>query len=140
MCEHFGMTPLSARFNRRGMLRATAAGSLVLAMGHGFAGTARAAETHIKTIHGSGFCNLNYFLANALQTARDDGTIIDFVSTPTSAEMVTFLGSGQVDAGLMPYTSFIACTTRAPPSPSSPAAASRGWCWSPNPDWTGRRS
>ena len=108
MCDHFGMTPGTMRFNRRSVLRATAAGSLVLAMGHGVTGGARAAETHIKTIHGSGFCNLNYFLANALQTAQADGTIIDFVSTPTTAEMVTFLGSGQVDAGLMPYTSFIA--------------------------------
>ena len=33
---------------------------------------------------------------------------IEFVNTPTSAEMVTFLGTGQVDAGLMPYTSFMA--------------------------------
>ena len=31
-----------------------------------------------------------------------------FVNTPTSAEMVTFLGMGQVDIGLMPYTSFMA--------------------------------
>jgi NitT/TauT family transport system substrate-binding protein len=99
---------MSTLFNRRSLLRATAASSMVLALGHGSAGTAHAADSHIKTIHGSGFCNLNYFLANALQTAKDDGLIIDFVSTPTTAEMVTFLGSGQVDAGLMPYTSFIA--------------------------------
>jgi NitT/TauT family transport system substrate-binding protein len=108
MCEHTGSPLLAARFDRRGLLRATAASSMVLALGAGLVGTARAAESHIKTIHGSGFCNLNYFLANALQTAKDDGLIIDFVSTPTTAEMVTFLGSGQVDAGLMPYTSFIA--------------------------------
>ena len=31
-----------------------------------------------------------------------------FVNTPTFAEQVTFLGIGQVDVGLMPYTSFIA--------------------------------
>jgi NitT/TauT family transport system substrate-binding protein len=108
MCEHTGSALLAACFDRRGMLRATAASSMVLALGAGLMATGRAAESHIKTIHGSGFCNLNYFLANALQTARDDGLIIDFVSTPTTAEMVTFLGSGQVDAGLMPYTSFIA--------------------------------
>jgi NitT/TauT family transport system substrate-binding protein len=112
MCERFGSTlPSSLRamdFSRRGMLRATAASALALAVGPGLCGTAHAAETHIKSIHGSGFCNLNYFLANALQTARDDGLIIDFVMTPSSADMVTFLGAGQVDAGLMPYTSFIA--------------------------------
>jgi NitT/TauT family transport system substrate-binding protein len=108
MCERTGTAWLSAvrstDFSRRGFLRATAASSLTLAVGHG----AHAAESHIKSIHGSGFCNLNYFLANALQTAQEDGLIIDFVMTPTSAEMVTFLGTGQVDAGLMPYTSFIA--------------------------------
>ena len=34
--------------------------------------------------------------------------MLDFVITPTFAEQVTFLGSGQVDAGLIPYTSFVA--------------------------------
>ena len=108
MCERSGTAWLSSQrtmeVSRRGFLRATAATSLTLAIGH----TAHAAESHIKSIHGSGFCNLNYFLSNALQTAQEDGLILDFVVTPTNAEMVTFLGSGQVDAGLMPYTSFIA--------------------------------
>ena len=112
MCDHFESASLlslkPANFNRRGFLRATAASSMALAFGPGLADAAHAAESHIKSIHGSGFCNLNYFLANALQTAQEDGLIIDFVMTPTSAEMVTFLGTGQVDAGLMPYTSFMA--------------------------------
>jgi NitT/TauT family transport system substrate-binding protein len=108
MCEHgsIDLTRLRAtQFNRRGFLRATAASTLTLALG---AGAARAAETHIKSTHGSGFCNLNYFLANALQTAKDDGVMLDFIITPTFAEQVTFLGTGQVDAGLIPYTSFVA--------------------------------
>ena len=104
MCTHFeSVSPLSLSsktFNRRGFLRATAASSLVLAAGPGLGGAAHAAESHIKSIHGSGFCNLNYFLANALQTAQEDGLTIDFVMTPSSADMVTFLGTGQVDAGL----------------------------------------
>ncbi len=105
MCEHSGASFIqSMNFSRRGMLRATAASALTLAIGH----TAQAADSHIKSTHGSGFCNLNYFLANAMQTAQEDGLVLDFVMTPTSAEMVTFLGAGQVDAGLMPYTSFIA--------------------------------
>ena len=108
MCERSGTAVFPMDFKRRGFLRATAASTLTLAMGPGIGGAAHAAESHIKSIHGSGFCNLNYFLANALQTAQADGLIIDFVMTPTSAEMVTFLGAGQVDAGLMPYTSFIA--------------------------------
>jgi NitT/TauT family transport system substrate-binding protein len=107
MCEHSGFAAQlrHAGFSRRGFLRATAASTLTLAMTHG---SGHAAESHIKSIHGSGFCNLNYFLTNALQTAQEDGLIIDFVMTPTNADMVTFIGTGQVDAGLMPYTSFIA--------------------------------
>ena len=108
MCEHgsIDLTRLRAtQINRRGFLRATAASTLTLALG---AGAAHAAETHIKSTHGSGFCNLNYFLANALQTAKDDGVLLDFIITPTFAEQVTFLGTGQVDAGLIPYTSFVA--------------------------------
>jgi NitT/TauT family transport system substrate-binding protein len=86
----------------------TGSSALTLAIVGGYHGVAHAAESHIKSIHGSGFCNLNYFLCEALQLAKDDDVILDFVMTPTSAEMVTFLGAGKVDAGLMPYTSFIA--------------------------------
>jgi NitT/TauT family transport system substrate-binding protein len=78
-----------------------------MAIGPGLVGSAHAAST-IKSTHGSGFCNLNIFLAHALQTAREDGLELQFINTPTFAEQVTFLGIGQVDVGLMPYTSFIA--------------------------------
>ena len=111
MCEHgtIDLTRLRRmQFGRRGLLRATAASTLALAVGPGMFGSALAAETHIKSTHGSGFCNLNYFLANALQTAKDDGVMLDFIITPSFAEQVTFLGAGQVDAGLIPYTSFVA--------------------------------
>ena len=67
-----------------------------------------AAATGIRATHGTGFCNLNLFLSHALQTAKEDGVEIQFVNTPTFAEQVTFLGIGQVDVGLMPYTSFMA--------------------------------
>lgn len=108
MCERTGHLSLSASegvdFSRRGFLRAAGVGALTVAIG----GHAHAADSHIKSVHGSGFCNLNYFLTEAKQMAKDDGVILDFVVTPTSAEMVTFLGAGQVDAALIPYTSFIA--------------------------------
>lgn len=93
---------------RRSMLRATAASALTMAIGPGLMGVAHAQGTSLKATHGTGFCNLNFFLAHALQLARQDGTEIQFINTPTSAEMVTFLGMGQVDMGLMPYTSFMA--------------------------------
>jgi NitT/TauT family transport system substrate-binding protein len=98
-------------FSRRGFLHAAGVGALTLVIG----GHAQAAEAHIKSVHGSGFCNLNYFLTEAKQFAKDDGVILDFVLTPTAAELVTFLGAGQVDAGLMPYTSFIALYDKGAP-------------------------
>jgi NitT/TauT family transport system substrate-binding protein len=111
MCEHHGLSPgllTSCDFSRRQVFKATSAAALTIAFGPGLmGGTAHAADT-IKSTHGSGFCNLNIFLAHALQTAREDGLELQFVNTPTFAEQVTFLGIGQVDVGLMPYTSFIA--------------------------------
>ena len=91
--------------SRRAALKGAALGAIsLMACSHG----ARAAESHITSTFGSGFCNLNFYLTNAMQTAQTDGLILDFVPTPTFAEQVTFLGAGQVDAGLMPYTSFVA--------------------------------
>ena len=91
--------------SRRAALRGAALGVIsLMTCNHG----ARAAESHIRSTFGSGFCNLNFYLTNALQTASKEGLILDFVPTPTFAEQVTFLGAGQVDAGLMPYTSFVA--------------------------------
>ena len=119
MCDHSAPLPLSALsgmdFSRRFFLRAAGCGALSVAIGGGLHGSAQAAETHIKSVHGSGFCNLNYFLTEAKQMALDDGVILDFVVTPTSAEMVTFLGAGQVDAALIPYTSFIALYDKGAP-------------------------
>jgi NitT/TauT family transport system substrate-binding protein len=113
MCERDGHLSLAdwkaIDLGRRSFLRSTAVGSIALAVGPGLlSAAAHAAESHVKSTYGSGFCNLNFYLTNALQTAQDDGLILDFVTTPTFAEQVTFLGTGQVDAGLMPYTSFIA--------------------------------
>src|SRR5260370_21369464 len=99
----------------RGFLGKAGTGALTVAIRGGLHRHADAAEAHIKSVHGSGFCNLNYFLTEAQQLAQDDGVILDFVVTPTSAEMVTFLGAGQVDAALIPYTSFIALYDKGAP-------------------------
>lgn len=115
MCDRSAPLSLTALrdidIGRRGFLRGAGAGALTLAIG----GHAHAAEAHIKSVHGSGFCNLNYFLTEAQQLAKDDGVILDFVLTPTTSEMVTFLGAGQVDAALIPYTSFIALYDKGAP-------------------------
>jgi NitT/TauT family transport system substrate-binding protein len=115
MCDHDGslfptlnaMTPnaMQQGFSRRGALRATAAGVLTMAMAPG---ASAQAPGRLKSTHGTGFCNLNIFLAHAMQLARQDGLEIQFVNTPNFSDQVTFLGTGQVDLGLMPYTSFVA--------------------------------
>src|ERR1700726_4566875 len=112
MCDRTGCMHLpnfrTMDFSRRKVLKATAATTLTMAVGGGLMGAANAAANTLKSTHGTGFCNLNIFLSHALQTAKDDGVEIQFINTPTFAEQVTFLGIGQVDVGLMPYTSFMA--------------------------------
>ncbi|GJD49535.1 hypothetical protein OPKNFCMD_2266 [Methylobacterium crusticola] len=110
MCDRHGsytVPDLSRLRPSRRRFVASAAASLTLAVAPGGIGRALAG-TSIKATHGTGFCNLNFFLAEAMQLAKDDGLTIDFVNTPTFSDQVTFLGMGQVDAGVMPYTSFMA--------------------------------
>ena len=112
MCDRYGCVTLpdlkTLDFSRRNFLKATGLTTLTMAVGPGMLGQALAADTTVKGTHGTGFCNLNFFLAHALQTAKDDGVILDFVNTPTFAEQVTFLGIGPGRSSLIPYTSFIA--------------------------------
>ena len=113
MCERIDRShfpDLSAAMSgRRSFLKRSAAGVITMAAPPGLIGTgALAADETIRSTHGTGFCNLNLFLSHARQTAQEDGLTIEFVNTPTFAEQVTFLGIGEVDVGLMPYTSFVA--------------------------------
>ena len=88
MCDRSAPLSLSSLrandFTRRGFLRTAGAGALTVAISGGLHSHADAAEAHIKSVHGSGFCNLNYFLTEAKQLAKHDGVILDFVITPTS--------------------------------------------------------
>ncbi len=119
MCDRYGCAALPnfrsmdlsgrSAIDRRSLLKAAGITALTMAVGPGLFGTAaHAAQSSIKSTHGTGFCNLNLFLAHARQLAMEDGLELVFVNTPTFAEQVTFLGIGQVDVGLMPYTSFMA--------------------------------
>ena len=120
MCDRIGCTHFpklsemdfsgAATASRRRFLKgAAAATTITMAAGPGMllGGPAHAAGT-VKGTHGTGFCNLNIFLAHSRQYAKAAGVELAFVNTPTFAEQVTFLGMGQVDIGLMPYTSFMA--------------------------------
>jgi NitT/TauT family transport system substrate-binding protein len=102
-----GFTGRAVSSRRSFLKRAAAVSTISMGMTGGFMGGAHAAAG-IKSTHGSGFCNLNIFLAHARQYSKAAGVELEFVNTPTQAEMVTFLGMGQVDIGLMPYTSFMA--------------------------------
>ena len=73
----------------------------------GLPGSARAAAT-IKGTHGNGFCNAAFFITHARQLAKEDGLTLEFVNTPSFADQVTFLGTGQVDVSVLPYTNFMA--------------------------------
>jgi NitT/TauT family transport system substrate-binding protein len=112
MCDRLGCTHLpdlhSMDFSRRKFMKTAAATSITMGIGGGLLGGAAHAAGAVKSTHGTGFCNLNVFLAHAMQFSKEDGVELQFVNTPTFAEQVTFLGMGQVDLGLMPYTSFIA--------------------------------
>ena len=118
MCDRYGCTHLpdfrgldlsgKTASSRRGFLRGAAATTIAMAAGPAFLSRPAHAEATIKSTHGTGFCNLNIFLAHARQFAKADGVELRFINTPTFSEQVTFLGIGEVDVGLMPYTSFMA--------------------------------
>ena len=125
MCDRIGCTHFPklqdmdfsgrAVSSRRSFLKKAAAVTTIsMGVGGGLMGGAHAAAG-IKSTHGSGFCNLNIFLAHSRQYSKAAGVELEFVNTPTSAEMVTFLGMGQVDIGLMPYTSFMALYDKGAP-------------------------
>lgn len=112
MCERNGST--HARFlelSRRGFLKSTSAAGVTLALPAAIAAalapsTAQAA-TRIKATHGSGLCNLGFFLAKKRELAKADGVDLDFVITPTNADIVTLFGAGQVDMSVIPYSNFL---------------------------------
>lgn len=70
-------------------------------------GKSSAAVTTIKATHGTGLCNLGIFLVKERALASADGVQLEFVVTPTNADIATLFGSGQVEASLIPYSNFL---------------------------------
>ncbi len=101
--------PAMTALNRRSFLKASALGTITIAAGGmmGPPGSALAAAA-IKGTYGSGFCNVAFFITHARQLAKDDGLTLEFVNTPSFADQITFLGAGQVDVSVLPYTNFLA--------------------------------
>jgi NitT/TauT family transport system substrate-binding protein len=97
--------------SRRGFLRTTGLAGASIAMPAGIAAAlmprlARA-ETTIKATHGAGLCNLAFFLAKKRELTKADGVTLDFVITPTNADIATLFGSGQVEMSVIPYSNFL---------------------------------
>ena len=70
-------------------------------------GSSAHASATLKGTHGNGFCNSAFFITHTRQLGKEYGLTLEFVNTPTFAEMVTFFGAGMVDVSVLPYTSFI---------------------------------
>jgi len=98
--------------SRRSFLKGASAAGVSLALPAGLAGSlmagaAQAATTTIKATHGSGLCNLAFFLVKKRDLAKADGVELDFVITPTNADIATLFGAGQVDMSVIPYSNFL---------------------------------
>jgi NitT/TauT family transport system substrate-binding protein len=114
MCDRHGsqtaISPAKGGLDRRSFLKAGTLGTIAMAVPAGMVGvpgSARAAAT-VKGTHGNGFCNVTFFITHARQLAKEEGLTLEFVNTPSFAEQVTFLGTGQVDVSVLPYTNFMA--------------------------------
>jgi NitT/TauT family transport system substrate-binding protein len=96
--------------SRRGFIQRAGAASLTVALPASLLGamTNAAAQgmTTLKATHGSGLCNMAFFLAKRRELAKADGVILDFVITPTNADIATLFGAGQVDMSVIPYSNF----------------------------------
>src|SRR5690606_3409940 len=114
MCdhEHRGLDTdcIHTGLSRRSFLKSSAAAAaLTMAVpAYMMPGAARAATGEITATHGAGFCNLNLFLSDVLNTVGDEGVDLKLITTPTFADEITMIAAGQIDVGIMPYTTFLA--------------------------------
>src|SRR3981081_3106882 len=104
--------------NRRNFFRSAAVAGVAVAVpswllsacsnaGPGTTATTAGGGTTMKATHGTGFCNLGIFLVKERNLAQADGAKLEFVVTPTNADIVTLFGAGKVDVPLIPYTQFL---------------------------------
>ncbi|HEV7914312.1 MAG TPA: ABC transporter substrate-binding protein [Albitalea sp.] len=112
MCERHGNSHSNLlALSRRGFLKTTGIAGASVALPAGIAAALASgpalADTTIKATHGSGLCNLGFFLAKKRELAKADGVNLDFVITPTNADIATLFGAGQVDMSVIPYSNFL---------------------------------
>lgn len=113
-------TPASTHLSRRNLFRFGAVAGAAVAVpawlagceatgssSAGAGGSAAGDIVAIKATHGTGLCNLGIFLAKERALGKADGIDLDFVVTPTNADIATLFGAGQVEASLIPYSNFM---------------------------------
>jgi NitT/TauT family transport system substrate-binding protein len=111
MCERHGT--FYRNFSRRNFLKgAASAAAVTVALPPALAGllgvtTPAHAATTIKATHGSGFCNMGMFLAKERNLTKADGVDLEFVVTPSNADIATLFGAGIVDISMIPYSNFM---------------------------------
>src|SRR3954451_12162765 len=112
MCDcHGGLglaIPARAALNRRSFLKASERGRITKEGGMMVLPRSAHAGATVKAALEGGSCNVAFFIAHARQLAREDGLTLQFVNSPSFAEQLTFLGTGQVDVSVLPYTNFMA--------------------------------
>ena len=63
--------------------------------------------TTFKATHGTGLCNCPFFMVKEKGYGQADGIALDFVVTPTNADVAALFGAGVVDVSVVPYTNFM---------------------------------
>ena len=66
-----------------------------------------ASVTTLKATHGTGLCNCPFFLVKERNLGAADGIALEFVTTPTNADIAALFGAGVVDVSVVPYTNFM---------------------------------
>jgi NitT/TauT family transport system substrate-binding protein len=96
---------------RRFLCSSVAAGAVAATSSFLWAGPDNAARaagmTTIKATHGTGLCNLGIFLVRERGLAKADNVAVEFVNTPSNADITTIFGAGLVDVSLIPYSNFM---------------------------------
>jgi NitT/TauT family transport system substrate-binding protein len=101
--------PATSSLDRRGFLhRAACVGGAVLGSRFLCSSPAEAAGMlTLKATHGTGLCNCPFFLVKERDLAAKDGVTLNFVNTPTNADIAALFGAGVVDVSVVPYTNFM---------------------------------
>lgn len=107
-------SPLSPDQERRQFLTRGACLAGGIALGGTYMGNALAAGgLTLKATHGTGLCNCPFFLVKERNLAQ--GVSLDFVVTPTNADIAALFGAGVVDVSVVPYTNFMTLSDQGAP-------------------------